>query len=488
MITPGYLLQAGRYNQQQDPLGYDPNNVVDPMQAIAVQQQYAKSLLQYQQQLTNPRLALPQQFGAALGGAVQGALPQSMQAGPQQAPQGPQAGPQTPAAQAIHQKFLELKQSGMDAGEALYTAADAGDDQQYGEQGGKAADQARQWAIKNLKFDPETERKAKIEAKYKGGINYVDPKSGEQVSVQPGSSIEKALMSSGFIRAGEQGSVPMGTVEHQTNMKGLDVYNTMGAGGKSAKTSYGVAPVQVSATLTGDDASAAAAGTHPGLLTNAGHDKSVEELTHRSAATQNAVDALDGLQGLLNQDPNSVGKAGDVTEKFNNLASTVQSLANTASGTTPDKRDYTLTSAQAKKMAGLVDRFRSSGVNATKWNAAITDAAYAIEAAQGDKNTDPASRKSRIDQIKNELLADSSSDAGAIGGVIDMQKNTLLKRLSRDYDNAPQAVSKPTFLKDYETKSAPKPAASNRPQEGQSGKSKSGKDIVFTNGAWHYAR
>jgi hypothetical protein len=100
----------------------------------------------------------------------------------------------------------------------------------------------------------------------------------------------------------------------------------------------------------------------------------------------------------------------------------------------------------AQKSAQYIDRFRKAGIDATKWNGMITDLAYQIEATQGNTNTDPSSRASRIEQIKEDILGDRSSDSEALKGNLAQTRAGIISRLNNEFEGKPNVMSKPQWL------------------------------------------
>lgn len=106
------FLQAARLNQQGPAETYDPNQTLDATQMAGqvFQQQSALRSQQFNQE--NPRMALPQNFGASLGQVVQKALGVQQQAAPQQ-----QTDPTQVAQAAIQQAVTSNLQAQIQNGE-----------------------------------------------------------------------------------------------------------------------------------------------------------------------------------------------------------------------------------------------------------------------------------------------------------------------------------------------------------------------------------
>lgn len=105
----GYLntyLNAEKFQTQQPGVAYDPNQYLNPNQILQMGQQQQQGYLSQSFNQQNPRMALPQNVGAALGGAVTRALTPTQAGNPQQGTQ------QDPANQ-IEQEFY--KRAGQEA-------------------------------------------------------------------------------------------------------------------------------------------------------------------------------------------------------------------------------------------------------------------------------------------------------------------------------------------------------------------------------------
>lgn len=449
-ITPGYFLQAGRYNNGLDPSGYDPNNTVDPMQAIAVQQQYAKSILQYQQQLTNPRLALPQQFGAALGGAVQGWLPNSMQEQPPAGGQQPQQGPQTDQGQALHQAAVQLMQQnpGMAMPEALYKAADQTDASGTYDADPmmeKVLDHARDWA-KKQGYNPSLDSEEKTKAQYKPAEQFKNKKTGEVVLSQPGTDLYKHVVDSGdFVKLGDTPQLTPGSV-HEIKKGGLFQTSQVDAQGNLDTTkpvAKSTAPIQLGATLSGDDAKNS--GLYPGrIVDNVDYAKTRDKLSNRSIATQNFSDAVDQLTKTATAE--SIGNPGDFNEKALNIGSTVGTLAKQfglSVSTDPD--DY-----KSKYSSGLAKSIAKNGVDAERVKSLMLSTALLHEAMSGDKNSPDANRKYAVEQHMR-ILGEDSSNLPALLATLQQDKDMAMRQLKNEFEGNPNiGVSKPKALQEWE--------------------------------------
>jgi len=468
MITPNFLLADQRYNNSPgiDPYAYNPQSMggYDPMQAMLMNQLMAKQLFGMQ----NPKLMLSQNFGqtvgARLGQSVNNMVnneedqaPKQTSADPAGPGQGPGGQPKFAAAQWMQQEQQRLIANGTPANKALYQAATSlisnpafqGDPMTQ-----LIADHALVHATKELSYNPieDPEYKTKQEALGKSAENFYQPQTGARVSAIPGTPMYMKLANpqSGWVRAENTPQLTPGAIEKTTRNGMNATYQVDSQGGLDISGKPAISstqPFQAAVNMSGTPDEMQQAGVHiPGLMTNSGYDKEATDLSNRASATQDAIRAIDKVTGMVNNDPASVGKSGDVLESINNWRSTVKGLASTITG-----KDYSMSTQFAKESAPILDRLRQKGIDATTFNSAITDLAYVIEKAQGNTNTDPASRKSRIDQIKEDLLADRSSDPLAVTKALGMQRDNLIERLNDAYDNSPNKnlrQSKPQFLLD----------------------------------------
>jgi len=430
-LTPGLFLQQGRYNNSLDPSSYDPNNFVDPYAAIAMQQQLAQQIFRMQ----NPRLALPQQFGAALGGAAQQLMrPQTAGGAPQGA-----SGPSTDQGKALHDAAVQMQQQnpGMPFNEALYKSADAMESNpQWSEDPTmeKVLDHARDWAKKNG-YNPNFEREKQIEAKNRSGENLLLP-NGKKIMAIPGTPEYQAYMTAGALKQGDVPQIAVGE-RRQAMRNGLYVEeeydgNKWNVVGKSPQ------PVQYAATVTGQDAQSVWPGG-PKAWDNAAAAKTTEELTNRSIATKNFVDAIDKLQQVAT--PESIGKPGDVNEMINNVRASIGTFA-AQMGVSPNPKDYNWTPVGNGK---LIDQMRKNGIDAEKVKSLMLASAMLKEATEGDKNATDANRKYSIEMRMKELGEDSS-DIEALKATLQQNREMAVNNLNNEFEGKPNVMSKPPWL------------------------------------------
>jgi hypothetical protein len=85
-LMNGYL-QAEKFQQSQPGMVYNPNQYLDPNQLLAMSQMQQQAYMGQMFNQQNPRMALPQNVGAAVGGALSRALTPSQAGNPQQGTQ-----------------------------------------------------------------------------------------------------------------------------------------------------------------------------------------------------------------------------------------------------------------------------------------------------------------------------------------------------------------------------------------------------------------
>lgn len=437
-LTPGLFLQQGRYNNSLDPSSYDPNNFVDPYAAIAMQQQMARQIFQMQ----NPRLALPQQFGAALGGMAQ----QLMRPAPADQGQQQQA-PASPEGQELHQAAITLKQQdpGMPFNEALYKAADQLESK-YGEtaspQQQKVWEHAQDWAKKNG-YDPnklrEVQGEEEIKSKYKSGENLVLP-NGKKVLAVPGTPEYNAYMNAGALKAGDLPQMTPGSL-HEAKSNGLyRTYQADAQGNIDLKKPNlsSIQPITYGATVTGPDAQSAWPGG-PRTFDNASAAKTTEELTNRAIATKNLIDGIDQLKATATA--NSIGNPADFNEKALNIASTVGTLAGQLGLNVPtDPSKYKSTYNK-----GLAASIAKSGVDAEKVKSLMLSVALLDEATNGDKNASDANRKFSVEQHMR-IMGEDTSNLPALLATLDQRRTMAIKQLNNEFEGKPNVMAKPPWL------------------------------------------
>jgi hypothetical protein len=441
------LATQDRLNQQQGFLNYDPNGYVNPAQFAPYQaSMYSQMMNMYQQQaramfnMNNPQMALPQNLGGALGQlasrALVGSPPQQQPSQPQQ--QGTQPDPVTQMILARRTMYLR---GGMQLGEAQARAAeDLMRDPQAAQDPNASmiAQRAYQEAVDKLHYDPKVAQEKAYSTE-----NFINPDTHEVKSFQVGSPQWGQAIEEQWPKAGDVPQEPEGKTQSYDE-NGL-ITTERFHNGTPHKIATSSQPVQYGVTATGTPSQVAGAFPNgPKVFGNADAAEITKDLTNRSIAAKNAIDGIDTVTDMLNRDPNAIGKAGDVLEKVNNWRSEVASLAKTAGF---DPGSIPMTASFAQKSAPYIDRFRKAGIDATKWNGMMTDLAYTIEATQGNTNTDPSSRASRIEQIKEDILGDRSSDSEAVKGSLAQQRSRLISSLNNEFEGKPGVMEKPEWLK-----------------------------------------
>lgn len=459
----GLFMQSDRMmNSPNMPLSmYDPNQYVDPMQAIAYQQQLAQQLFQMQ----NPMLALPNNMGRALGGAIQNMMNQGkgdqQTAGANNTPE--QQNPHdayTAVKMAAH--ILQMQDPNMSQGEALYKGADlVNKTGQFEDTKSQAIlQQAVEASQKKYGYNPMEARKLAQELAMAPSANFLNQNDGRRITAQQGTPEYQNLSSpnSGWVRTSDvPANAPYQTREYKKN--GLYYTEILGPDGKPTHTFSSTQPIQYSLAASTNGTGTSPDPNFPGMpnynpkapvYTNDAADKITRETTNRAAAAQTAFDAVDTLDKLIRKNPGSIGLAGDYKEKFNEFVSTAKSLYGTATGQAVGLPGYNPDKAPIyPQILGFVQRGIIDGRDAVKFNAAMAHAAYAIEAAQGHENADPSTRKFNLEKIQNELLGDSTADPVAQLQVHQQVKADLLKSLNNVYDNNPnvKGLTRPNWLR-----------------------------------------
>lgn len=171
-IGSGFLnpyLQADRMSQQAPAMQYDPNQYINPQ--MLAQQAFAQQQMFSQQNFNNmnPRMALPQNVGSAIGKALTNTLTPTQSGNPQQ-------GTPNDPSQAVQQKLSELTQAnlqtqqangeGPNISKAQYMAsAQLMTDPTYGSS--QVAQQiAARYSVES-KYTPEAEAKSEADQAYK---------------------------------------------------------------------------------------------------------------------------------------------------------------------------------------------------------------------------------------------------------------------------------------------------------------------------------
>jgi hypothetical protein len=440
--TFGSLLASqDRLNNQQGFLQYNPYGYTDPSmfgpEAMQLYQQQARQMFNQ----NNPQAALPQNLGGALGQLASRAImgqPQQ-QGGPP--PQGSTG--MDPITQMILAQRTQYMQGGMSMGEAQARAAeDLMSNQQIANSpaASQIAQRAYQEAVDKLHYDPKLAQEKSYQTE-----NFINPNTHQVSSFNVGSTGWRQATNSGWPKAGDETTPQVGERKQFTE-GGLIVSRQWDGQGWKKEGQGSSQPVQYGVTATGSPSQVAGAFPNaPKVFSNAGAEEVTKDLTNRSIAAKNAIDGIDHVTELLNQDPNTIGKAGDVLEKINNWRSEVGNLASAAGF---NDGDIPMSAAFAKASAPYIDRFRKAGIDATKWNGMMTDLAYTVEAAQGNTNTDPSSRASRIEQIKEDILGDRSSDSEAVKATLGQKRQSLIANLNNEFEGKPNVMSKPKWLQD----------------------------------------
>lgn len=440
------LATQDRLNNQAGFLNYDPSGYVNPAQfAPAQASMYAQMQQMYMQQaramfnMQNPQQALPQNLGGALGQLASRALQGNPQSAPASQGQPQQQGPD-PVTQMLLSRRTAYLQSGMQLGEAQARAAeDLMRDPQAAQDPNASmiAQRAYQEAVDKLHYDPKVAQEKSYSTE-----NYINPDTHQVTSVQVGSPQWANAIENHWPKAGDVPQEAYGKTQSY-DKNGMIVTERFGDNGPHQIASS-TQPIQYGVTATGTPSQVSGAFPNsPKVFGNADAAEITKDLTNRSVAAKNAVDGIDIATDMLNRSPNAIGKAGDVLEKVNNWRSEVASIAKTAGF---DPASIPMTASFAQKSAPYIDRFRKAGIDATKWNGMMTDLAYTIEATQGNTNTDPSSRASRIEQIKEDILGDRSSDSEAVKGSLAQQRARLISSLNNEFEGKPGVMAKPDWL------------------------------------------
>lgn len=420
-ITPGFLLNDARYNNSLGPSSYDPNLMIDPTSAMQMQQQYLKQMFAMQ----NPRLALPQQFGQAIGNAIQG----NPQQGSQQAPQGP---PDSPVGQYIHAQAVKYGASGLDAGEALYKAAGDAEQNPMAQQdptAQKMIEKARTYAIEKLKYDPNIGKAAKASAEEQ--TENLQDKQGNVQAFRKGTpQWQQAIDSGQYRKAGDVPELTTGST-HEMKVNGSYVTLQVQGDGSMKPIAKSSQPMQYQVSGTPEQMS------QGGLLgstgTTAANDKNRKELADRQIATVNSLRAIDSISDTIKSSQGSaVGTAGDWYEKGNNIVQTARNLAgNFNQQDLVDPKTYNF-----KGLDSVVQSVRGSAIDATKYHAQMVAAAYTMAAAQSNNNTDEKMTRQRV-EANLEILAEHSDDPQAVIGAL----NNARKQLKDNFNTQAQVYS-----------------------------------------------
>jgi hypothetical protein len=452
-VTPGFFNSYDRSLNQQDPYQYDPNNYVDPMAAVAMQQQYAKQLFAMQ----NPRMALPQQFGAALGGMLQQHLPQSMQApqGAQGQPQG--QGPKTPVAQAIEQAKVKYIQQGLPQGEALFKAA--GDIEASGQfkddpQADQILNHASVYAKEKLGYTPMSEKdRRELES---NSVNLQTPRG--TFAFIKGTPEYKQAIQAGAKVAGEVPQMSPGSL-HEFKQGGLFVTMQVQADGSMKPVSKSSSPMQYQ--TSGNPEQMGDAGLIQNTSTAASNDKNKKEMVDRDIATTNAVAGIDKIVDTIGNNPSGVGTPGDVYEKGQNLISTVKNFAGyLGQEDLMDPKTYNW-----KGLDKTIGTMQGNAAAATKYHSQMVAAAYMMAAAQSNNNTDEKMTKARV-EANLEMLAKHSDDPAIVINTLKSTSQMLqenMKRQAQGYGAETPVLDK--YNADRQAKDKPP----QRPGQGSSG-------------------
>jgi hypothetical protein len=439
-ITPGFLLNDARYNNSLSPYAYDPNMMVDPTAAIQMQQQYLKQMFAMQ----NPRLALPQQFGAALGAALSG-----QKAGGAQMPTQSQ-GPQTPVAQDVHQKYLANMKSGMDQGEALYKAS------QQSQMEGKFSDdptaekvydKATTWALEKYKYDPNIGKAAKASAQQETE-NLVDQTGNIRAFRKGTPEWQQAVDSGQYKKASDTPQLTPGSL-HEVKVGGM--YNTYKVQPDGTMKLVGKSSQPMQYQVSGTPEQMAQGGLLGSTGTTAANDKNRKELADRQISTINALRGLDSISSTIDASKGTaVGTAGNWYEKGNNIVQTARNLAgNFNQQDLVDPMTYNW-----KGLDTVVGKVRGQAIDATKYHSQMVATAYMMAAAQSNNNTDEKMTRQRI-EANLEMLAEHSDDPAAVKSALDSARSQLVnnfKTQAKVYDPTYQA----TALDEYEASRKPK--------------------------------
>ena len=428
------LMGIDRLNNQQGYYNYDPNGYIDPNQMLSLQPQYLKQMFAMQ----NPRMALPQQLGGALGGFGAQLLDKlSGKAGPQQAAQpGVQ---RAPVEQDIENTRLQNLRAGMSQGEALYKAAqEAAASGRYEDDPAaqRTIDRATTWAVDKYKYEPQAEQKAALETS-----NLVNTTDGKRITVRRGPERWRQLIDSGdYAEAGAIPSLTPGSY-HQFDKNGMIVTMQVQPDGSLKQVASSTQPVQYGATVTGDEAKAVWP-NGPKTFSNADAAEVTKDLTNRSIATKNAIDSIDLLTKTASGA--SIGTPGEIAEKVSNARNTISTLAGMM-GMSSDPNDYKISADTWKRMAPSLDRWAKAGIDAEKVKSLFLETALLDEATNGDKNASDANRKYSVEQHM-KILGEDSSSPQALISTLQQRRKQLVNQLNNEFEGKPNVMSKPGWL------------------------------------------
>lgn len=416
--------QSDRINQAQGYLNFNPNAYIDPRLIPLLQMQAQQQ--QFNQQ--NPRAALPQNFGSALGGLASraltkfGVLPGQPQDQAQQSPQG------SPVVADLTAKRQQYIQNGMNPGEALYQAAtEVSADDKYQDPGSQQIIAKAITAAKGQGFDPETAQKESYNTD-----NFQNQKTGVRDKARRGTAKWQALESNpDWIKAGDVPLKAAGDVD-QFDSNGMKITQQQGPGGgmpQQIARSTGVA--QFINNTSGTPQQMSDAGVIPKLSTASATDKEKIDLATQEANTKKFYDQVEKIKSTITDSNGAaVGKPGDVYEKADNWIQTARQLA----GSVDQQELLSPSTYNFKGLDNVISKVRGSGIDATKYHAQMLSAAYLMTALQ---NPDGDIKQVSKERVQNNLdqLAEHSSDPKAILATLQDAQDTAVNNIRVSADS-----------------------------------------------------
>jgi hypothetical protein len=437
-LDPNFYLQAQRYNNSPGTgfFGYDPYMAqANPFMGPELQQEYLRQMFNLQ----NPRQALPNNMGLALGNLAQQAFSKFQQGQnsgdpqqQQQQQQGPmQLNPQQKL-QQIHQQILTKTQAyaqqGMAPAEAFYTAGtdmllNSGNlDPVIQQEGQRAMEQA-----KTMGYNPEQAitRSYTIE-------NFRRPTDNAIVGLRTGSPEWRVATQQNWPKAGDVSGFKPGE-SRQLFINGrytTEYADTNGQFPEHTKSDTSSAPAQYINQTTGPPDVMGPAGLAPQISTAAAADKQKQELASREENTKNFTDQVNKiLSTVRNSNGGAVGKPGDIYEHANEWIMTAKTLAG-------QFNQQDLLDPRTYNFAGLdevVGKLRGSAISATTYHSQMLSAAYLMTALQSNEGDMGRISKQRV-QDNLEQLAEHSSDPQAIINTLQSAVDTAVNNLRTKSD------------------------------------------------------
>ena len=434
-----------RLVNSQGLFNFNPNGYIDPSNITDIQLQMYQMQLRNQLELqrqswnqNNPRAALANNFGQALGGGLSrlaslamgtggpssGTPQASPQAGPGgQVPQDPSQS-QTPIVADITRKMQEYSQLGDARGEALAHAVnDLTKDPRYANDpmAQQYLDRAYRTAVENYKYDPkiDQERRNKVD-------NFVDP-DGNSYGFKQGSPEWNAATQNHWVKAADQ-PIPENGKTRTYLQNGLH-YTDFWNGREWVNVAKSTNPEQFirSQNTTGTPEQMGSAGLLQNVSTASESDKIKLEMSNREVATKNFDDLTQRIKSEVQSAPGAIGKPGDIYEHVNDWVQTARTLAGQVNQEDLlDPKTYNW-----KGMNTVVDNLRGSGIEATKVHSMMLSAAYMMAAMQGNDNNEGRISKQRIED-NMEILAEHSSDPKAFLQTVESARDTAINNLRNE--------------------------------------------------------